>query len=198
MTLISVFFFSPYHNLFPSGERFYLPAHFSNQISTWELDFFKSNSTSQLWFRWWQKKIASHALFSSRSLSNWEGSDKEQEGWIWVALLWSQLLCSPQSLNTCWLGSKTNELKPPPAPAILEGISKESKFLYSPGVMWILLSISISQYCVLATWHKMHAQLQTSGLPLPRGWRRFSQHVDEAVAVWSVLPISLLASCCLM
>lgn len=39
----SLFFFPPYHHLFPSGERFYLPAHFSNQISTWELDFFKSS-----------------------------------------------------------------------------------------------------------------------------------------------------------
>lgn len=39
----SLFFHPPYHNLFPSGERFYLPAHFSNQTSTWELDFFKSS-----------------------------------------------------------------------------------------------------------------------------------------------------------
>lgn len=36
---------------------------------------------------------------------------------------------------------------------------------------------------VLAAWHKMYTQLQTSGFLLTRGWWRFSKHVGVALAV---------------
>lgn len=78
-----------YHNLCPSGKRFYLPAHFSNQTSIWDLDFFKwSPEPEQLWFRLSQRNsISRDALFSSHRAANWESSGKEQEEGIWVTLL---------------------------------------------------------------------------------------------------------------